>query len=554
MAVKNLGRGQVTRPSPRSMKMHRYPAPLKGVDFRQALVTSDPMICTYTYNLIPYESGMTVRVGYREWQIGLDLGDSVGVHTMIPFDGLDQEGGEDRLFAVTNEGIWDVTIATASPVLKFEFSDKQIDAGYGVYTHHIDDGENDLLLYADSRNGLFVYEASTDTWDQASGINGPVITNVRFIVSHKQRLWMVEENSSKAWYLPVGSHSGNATEFFFGSKFKHGGNVAGIFNWTIDGGDGVDDYLVAVSRAGDVLPYRGADPAISDGADAWTIVGTYFIGAVPVGPFFGSEHGGELMLLSTNGLTSMNDLLQGVNRDVKNARGYTDTIAGPVTASLRLRLNQSLHLYGWEVKVLPSQGGLAVNTPRINTGPYLQYFYTFATQAWALLRDIPALSFDTWQGSAVFGDDQSRVLYMDTGADNVLITPPAEGQNGDPVKFSVLSSFQDLESPSQYKKVKLIRPDFVAIAEPAYTVSAVYDYDNDEIINLSVPPSVAGTVWDVATWDQAFWGGGEVNSYNSVGGAWGYGRYIAIAMVGHSREKTNFVGWDVMFTVGGPML
>lgn len=554
MSIRSLRRGQVGRAVPRTMEMERYPAPLRGMDFRSALVTQDPLICTYTYNLIPYEAGMQVRSGYREWQIGLDLGASVGVHTIIPFEGLPQSLVQNRLFAVTNEGIWDVTAASGTPTLKLEFTDKQVDAGHGVYTHYIDDAENDVLMYADSRNGLFIYDAALDAWAAATNITGPVVDNVRFVVSHKQRLWMVEEDSSKAWYLPVGALSGTATEFFFGSKFKHGGNLAGLFNWTVDGGEGVDDYLVAVSRAGDVLPYKGADPSIVEGASAWSIVGTYFIGEVPIGPFFGSEHGGELMLLSANGLTSMNDLLQGVNRDAPNARGYSDAMAGAISSELRAHIRETAHLYGWQVRSAPSQGGLVVNTPKKDSDAAIQYFYTFAIRSWAFLRDVPMLCFDSWQGAVVFGDALSRVLYMDVGADNVKITPPTEGLNGDPVRFSILTSFQSLGAPTQYKRVELMRPDFVATATPAYTVKAAYDFKNQEGVAVSEPPPVGGSTWDAALWDSDFWGGVNAENYSSVGGAWGYGRYVAVAMIGSARERTNLIGWDVMYTVGGPMI
>lgn len=554
MAVKNLQKGQIGRPAQQSLKTSRFPAPIKGVDFRLALTAGDPLLCAYTYNLVPYESGMTVRSGYREWQVGLDLGASVGVHTIIPYDGLENSKTLDRLFAVTNEGIWDTTVAGAAPILKLGFADTQAEAGYGVYTHYITDAEEDLLLYADSINGLFTYTSTTDTWTQAAGINGPVIENINFIVLHKQRLWMIEENSSKAWYLDVGAVAGNATEFFFGSKFKYGGNLVGLYNWTIDGGEGVDDYLVAVSRAGDVLPYKGADPSIFEGADAWGIVGTYYIGEVPVGPFLGSENGGELFLLSANGLTSMNDLLQGVNRDARTTQGYTDSISGAVAGDLRGRMRQSSNLHGWQVETLPSAGGLMVSTPVINNGPYLQYFYTYATQAWAILRDLPILCFDSWQGTGVFGDENNRVLYMDVSVDNLTLIQPFGKLNGDPIKFSILSASQALEAPSQYKKVHLIRPDFLSLGEPTYTVEARYDYKQTEVLATATPPLVGDSTWDTGLWDAVFWSTGEKTEFSTLTGSWGTGRYIAIAMAGESRETTEFIGWDLMYSIGGALI
>jgi hypothetical protein len=42
---------------------------------------------------------------------------------------------------------------------------------------------------------------------------------------------------------------GTVTSWDFGSKFKHGGNLVGLWSWTVDGGIGIDDYLVAIAPA-----------------------------------------------------------------------------------------------------------------------------------------------------------------------------------------------------------------------------------------------------------------------------------------------------------------
>ena len=551
MAIHALQRGQLSRPQSKVNNITRFPAPIKGVDARIALTEGAPLNCIYAYNLVPFEYGMAVRKGYREWQIGVEDVDAFGVHTLIPFDGVVEDGSDDRLFAVTNEGIWDVSIPGDPPVLKFTFGDQRAEAGYGVYTHFVTDAAQDLLFYADNFNGLFQYDSVSDAWTQATGINGPVIENIRFIVVHKQRIWVVEEESTKAWYLPVRSISGDATEFFFGGKFKHGGNLEGLFNWSVDGGDGVDDYLVAVSRAGDVLPYQGADP--SD--QSWNLRGTYYIGEVPRGPFFGSEHGGELFLLSNYGITSMNDLLQGV--DTSDLRPIEDqnTISGKITALLRARMEQTRNDYGWKVSTIPSEGGLLISTPRINNNAFIQYYYNFSTSSWGIWRGVPMETFDSYLGNVVFGDADNRVLYMDVTVDNVLLTPPDDKKNGDDIEFSVLTSYQTIGAEGLYKRVKFIRPDFLADGEPVYAVQARYDYDLAEALAIPATPIGLAGEWDISLWDTAVWGGGgELNPYNDVQGAWGPGRYVAVAMNGQTRNATRFVGWDVAFDVGGMLI
>lgn len=551
MAVHALQRGQISRPQQTNNTVVRFPAPIGGIDSRISLTNPDPTVCVYTFNMVPFEYGMAVRKGYREWQLNVNNGNFLGIHTMIPYDGLPVDQTDDRLFAVTNEGIWDVTVATAAPILKLSFIDDSVNAGYGVYTQYVTDADEQLLFYADSKNGLFTYDPQTDTWAQTTGITGPVIENVRFIVSHKQRLWLVEEDSAKAWYLPIRSIAGAAVEFFFGSKFKHGGNLAGLFNWSVDGGDGVDDYLVGVSRSGDVLPYRGTDPT---DANTWQLQGTFFVGEIPAGPFFATETGGEMYILSNFGLNSMNELLQGVDSSVLRKDQIQGNVTGKITGILRERLENTKGDFGWAVRVIPAEGGILISSPRVQSGDFIQFYYNFSTNAWGIWRGVPIEAFEIWKSDVVFGSPLGNIYIMDVFVDNVLITPPVDVANGVPIEFSLLTSYLPLTQEGVYKRVKLIRPDFLARSKPEFSVLARYDYDLTEAILSITEPTENDGIWDISLWDIAIWGASDSQAFNNILGTWGTGRYIAIAMVGKTRDFTRLIGWDVVLDTGGIMI
>ena len=230
MAIRTA-RGSVGTPSPQVSKSAVVTAPIAGIDARTILAGGDPLHCIYCFNLLPNEYGMRVRRGYREWQIDVVDNTSFGITTIIPFGGADADETNDRLFAVSNEGIWDVTVAAAAPVLVLDFSlpangaNTTTEAGRGVYTFFTTDAGVELLYYADSINGLFQYSELTDTWERATVITGPVLENINFIMVHKDQLWMIERESTSAWYLPQSAVGGAATEFFFGSKFRQGSNL-----------------------------------------------------------------------------------------------------------------------------------------------------------------------------------------------------------------------------------------------------------------------------------------------------------------------------------------
>jgi hypothetical protein len=546
MAIHAVKKGELGKPKPQASTTARLPAPYKGIDARSPFAHGAPEVCIYSYNLIPSDGGMALRNGFREWQIGLDNGAGVSVNTIVPYDGLAADGSDDRLSAVTNEGIWDVTTASGTPTLKLSFSDTSDDAGFGVFTTFITDAGAKLLIYADSLNGLFTYDSGTDSWAQTVGITGPTITNINFVAVHKGRIWLVEQDASDSWYLAIGAIAGAATQFYFGSKFTSGGALRGLFSWTVDGGVGVDDLFVGVSGAGDVVIYQGDDPSSA----TWEIRGVYFIGNLPKGPKFATKHGGELYLLSTYGITAMTDLLNGLAVTSASA----DNTSARVSGRLRALMSVKSDVNGWSVRSVPSEGGLLVSIPTTSGELPVQYFFNLTVGGWGLWRDLDVCSFNTWKNAVVFGDSTLRVLYMDKEADEVKITPPTPPlPNAVPIQFSMLTSFNPLEEPSILKRVKYIRPDVISTAEPTFAATARYDYALNEADLTLIPNDPKVGLWDTDSWDAAVWGAAGVGGWNSVYGSFGMGRNVAVAYRGQTYNVFTLVGWDLIYDEGGPM-
>jgi hypothetical protein len=370
-------------------------------------------------------------------------------------------------------------------------------------------------------------------------------------MTHKKQLWLIEDDVSFAWYLPAETNSGQASEFFFGATFRHGGNLAGLFNWSVDGGEGVDDYLVAVSRAGDLLAYRIEDPSI---AAQVALRGQYFIGAVPKGNRFASEQGGNLHLLSVYGLISMNDLLNGV--DGKNINADTSTYE--IAAIIRFAMEPRRNELSWQLNNIPSQGSLLICSPINQNQRYIQYAYDYTQQGWGLWRSVPMLCFDEWRGVVYFGTADSRVCAMNVNIDNIQINDPPTGTNGTAIPFSILTTYKHLGEPSRFKRGKYIRPQFVAASPPVFTTSFRYDYDLSEVQNTGGSAALGDGLWDdgsntLGTWNQSNWAEGLGIGQDRVDGGWGIGRSVAVAMSGNSRTDTTLISWDIVWDWGEPL-
>ena len=550
MAIHTAIGSYQARPRQPTIKAVRLPAPTSGIDARVAAAQMPPEVCLYSFNLIGGEYGMKLRNGYREWTTDVESAPAAsdGVHTLMAFDSNTGGTTGSRLFAVTAEGIWDVTDYNSAPTLEATFTDAQAGAGHGVYCHYVDQAGKDWLMYADEINGLWEYDSETGTWAVPTGITGPNIALIAYVVVHKQRMWLVERNSSNAWYLPVASKTGAATAFYFGAKFQHGGTLRGLYNWTVDGGAGVDDYLVAISGAGDVIPYRGTDP--SD-VNTWTSVGTFFVGSVPNGRNFCGEYIGNLFILSSFGLISMSDLLRGVNITEADYEGsLTYRIAAPIRAAMHLTRTE----YGWEPKFLPQQGVLIINQPALVTSyEPKQWVQSLATRSWGEWRGVPVAAMEEWHGSVYIGGTDNIIRIMDGTRDKVLIDTLNPAHNGYPIKFSLLTSYQDYGEPAQYKMVQMVRPDFFSQQKPSYQVKVYYDYELVEFTAGVAPPEVSpeGDEWDSSLWDAAIWNVGTASGKSGITGELGMGRTIAIAMQGESDEDLRLLSFDVMWKTGG---
>lgn len=541
-------------PAPQEIQVTSLPAPNKGVDTQSALGNKDPQNSTYSYNVVPDESGMRVRGGYREWAIDLVLDVNVadGVKTIIVFDGSQTEPSDNRLFAITNEGIWDVTTYnTPVNVAVFDAQTTVNESGQGIFAHYTDQSGDNFLFYADGANGLWEYTEVTDVWAKATGITGPDLTKIAFVVVHKQRLWLVEQDSTVGWYLPIASKNGQAEPFYFGPKFTHGGELSALINWTVDGGAGVDDYLVAVSSAGDVIPYQGADPSVVVGEAAWQSTGTYYIGKIPAGRRFYSEFSGELYLLSSFGIIAMSDLLVGVDSRHSDHKSLTY----PISSVIREALRKTSEQVGWEPLFLPSRGILLITSPLDPvSGKYIQYTMNIALEAWGYFRDVPAVVIAEWDQAVYFGTADGRICIVDVARDNVLIDQEDPLANGVPIKFSLLTAYNNADTPGLFKRGQLVRPDFISQIEPVYRTKILYDYSVTEKLFLVPPsPNVQGGQWDIGNWDQVVWGAGETANYSKIQGSGGMGRVMAVALQGETVESARLLSFDIMWIPGGPI-
>jgi len=257
------------------------PAPTGGWNSSSALASMPATDALILDNLFPAVGEINFRKGFSQWATGL----TGFVHSLLIYNGPTAS----KMFGATDSGIWDVSATGAVGGVATACTD-----GDWQYENLTTSGGN-YLVAVNGVDAAKLYDGAVWT---ATGITGPATSDLSNIKLFKRRLWFIKKNSTDAYYLDVDSIAGAATLFPFGPVFSKGGYLVAQFVWTIDGGVGLDDYLVTVTSEGELAVYSGTDP---DDPDLFTLVGTYDVGK-PLGARCFMKYGGDVLYLSLRGV------------------------------------------------------------------------------------------------------------------------------------------------------------------------------------------------------------------------------------------------------------
>jgi hypothetical protein len=483
-----------------------------------------------------------------------------GVRTVMSFYGANENN--DRLFACTADGIWDVTTSTASPTRVYTFpigvyTDangniiKVPGAGVGQHVSFAGITGDHYLAYCDGANGYILYSENSGTWTKVTSGTGvgqieptdtagnPVDPGAfRHVMAWKNRLWFTTENSSTAYYLPVNQFAGQVSPWYFGSQFKFGGSLVGLWNWTVDGGTGIDDLLVGISRGGDVVIYRGTDPTF---VETFALQGCWWVGQIPPGRDIASDFGGDLFILSRLGCVPLSKLVAG-----GLIRDPTQYATAKISNLFNALMTERGHLDGWAIKMHPSDNLMVITVPATPSQQSQMLAMSMATKGWSQLLNIPLMCMESYKGTLWFGTEDGRVCINDGYADGAKL----DGTGSYAIDAALLTAYSALGEPKK-KRIHMIRPYFQTDGtNPGYSAAARYDFDLSDIGTLPQALTPGSSSWDTGVWDTALWGSGS-GTANRIKGTTGVGTTAAIVLRLTTATNCTYLGCDVVFDQGG---
>jgi len=246
-----------------------------------------------------------------------------------------------------------------------------------------------------------------------TGINSNKFINVNLF---KNRLYFTEKDSLNAWYLDVDAISGVAKPLYFGGIARNAGYLQAMGTWTLDAGQGADDYAVFVTSMGEVIVYNGTDP---DNADTWVLKGVWQIGQTFNRRCF-FKWSGDLLLLTQDGLVPLASALQSSRLDPRV--NLTDKIYYAVSQAASLYYNQ----FGWQINYFASENMLILSIPVPNGME--QYVMHTITKSWARFTGIQGYCWEVSGDSDMHFGSNGFVgtFYSATSDDQSNITATAQ--------------------------------------------------------------------------------------------------------------------------------
>lgn len=499
------------------------PSPIGGWNARDSLANMEVTDAVTLDNFFPSVSSVNLRGGYTKHATGI----TGQVETLMAYT----SGTTTELFAIADGSIYDVTAAgEVDEAVVIDLSNSRweyinVTTPGGSYLYAVN-GEDAPLLYDGS------------TWEAITAVSTPAITGVTTttldnITLFKSRVWFIEKDTLKAWYLPTNAIGGAAEVLDLSSIAKMGGSLTSLATWTIDAGYGVDDMLAFVTSQGEIIVYRGSDPA---SATTWALTGVWNLGA-PVSKRCLLKYGGDLLILSLDGLLPLASALQSSRLDPRVA--LSNKIQGAITNATTTYQNN----FGWAIIYLAKQNALWINVPSNQDNSQQQFVMNTITKSWCRFTGWPANCWSLFNDDPFFGGDG----FVGSAWDMTY------SDNETNIDARALQAFNYYDSRGVKKYFTRARPSIFTDGVPAIFVGMNVDFNlSDTTAALSYASGLQYGVWGAGLWDAAGWGE-EMAITNKWQGVTGIGYCGGVQLKSASQGiQIEWAATDVVYQSGWP--
>jgi len=510
-------------------------APTGGLNTRDPVASRGEQFADNLTNWVATPNGVAARKGYKKHSTGIDG----SVETLMPYNSGNTS--QSRMFAAygngTTFGIADVS--TNGPAL-IAGADAQVGLSNSKFSHvNFTGAAGHYLVVCNGANparhwnGMAWVPWTIVATPAAPGeISGVDPMKFSAVTSHQKRLWFVERDSTKAWYMPINSLGGAAVFFDFGALFQRGGKLVALTSWSMNGGTGMQNMLVAISSTGDTVIYEGTDPSDST---KWKINGTWKLGK-PVGNQCFMQFGGDTLLLSQDGLVPLSKFMQATT----TSAALSDTIRNTITDVLASQNG----LPGFQLHDYLTENLLILNVPQINQNNNVQFIFHTITGGWSVFAGMPATCWGSLGDQIFFGGYQNVFQAFVGYRDNAEV----DGSGGDSYVATGQQSQNYFDKPGQKKQFVRARVNIqTASGAPNIRLGCNVDYDTTPPENTGALLTTSPNAWGSALWGISKWGNSDLQNYNEwqILGPVGTSGAIVIAVSVQAETLWISTDWEI---------
>lgn len=452
------------------------PAPTEGMDAISPLSSMDPKRAPILTNWVPRPGWIELRAGYTGYVRRMV---DAPVETLMVYR---PPGNAEEMFAAAGDTIFDVsTYGIYSAVVT------GLSSARWQYTSFTPPSGTMVIQCVNGSDTLRQYDGSAWTAPSITGLPGGATTaSIVNIYAQKQRLWYILKDSTVIAYMPTGAITGAiAGTQDFGNLWSKGGYLIAMTDWTVDGGNGPQDYAVFLSSRGQISIYSGIDPT---DATSWNLVGTFDI-SPPISYRCCTKVGSDVAIITLQGVLPLSQALPfdpSADRSVAITARIQNAMAQAIT--------QARNNFGWQVLGFPAEQLAILNVPLTENTQQIQYVMCALTGAWCEINGWFANCFEIFNEGLYFGDNDGNVSKaFDSGTDF-----------DQPIVADMQCAFNYFDDPGRNKRVTMVQPQMVASGSITPTISVDEDFNT---ATTSAPISIlrGGASWDVSSWDIALW-------------------------------------------------
>lgn len=520
-------------PSGHINQIGTVPAPIGGINARDSLIQMAPTDAISMRNWWPQPYGCTVRKGTRKWVTGLgsavktlfSRASETGVQSLYAWAGT-------SMFDVTTTGVVGAAAVTGLSNAIWQAVNFTNAAGTAMIA--VNGVDNGIIVDSGGVARLVAGDGIVaHTW---AGLNP---ANAVQLTVHQHRLWVVKLNTSAGYYLPPDAVQGTFVKFDFGPLWQKGGYLQFLTTWTLDDGNGAEDHLVAVSSRGEAAVFAGTDPSNDT---LWHLVGVYFIGAPVAGRRSYTKLGGDLGILTQQGVVSMTNELASTKVNTESSKLLSEKVQFLISELI----SSQGALADWAIVYVPKINMLLINVPSTVSKGNIQLVSNQIINAWTEFTEIDAACWSVLDSNLFYGDYAGNVCQAWTGTlDNVAF----DGSGGASITSACEQAYSSLGQPAAQKQVGMYRPNLLVTDSVSFNSAIAYDFDTAELLVPGAPVPSISALWNTALWNTSLWAGSDKVQRSWIQSA-GIGHTVSLQIAMQSTNEVLWISTDYSY-IGG---